>query len=200
MALGREVGLGPCNIVRWGPSSSFPKMSRDPQFSAHAYCGQKAGCIKMPLDVELGLGPGHIVLDGDPTPPKTGQSPHFSADVCCGQTFESIKMPLGTEVGLGPGHIVLDADPAPPSPNGNIPQFRTMSVGAKRLDDLEATWYEGRLQPRPHCVTWRPLSPPKKEEAQPPPNFRPMSIVGKRSPISFTAEHLTARLLVRSKE
>jgi len=88
----------------------------------------------MPLDVELGLGPGHIVLDGDPTPPKTGQSPHFSADVCCGQTFESIKMPLGTEVGLGPGHIVLDADPAPPSPNGNIPQFRTMSVGAKRLD------------------------------------------------------------------
>jgi len=171
MALGRKVVLVQCNIVRWGPSSSSPKMSTDPQFSAHAYCGQKAGCIKMPLDVELGLC--YIVLHGDPAPPKTGQSPHFSAHVCCGQTFESIKMPLGTQVGLGPGDIVLDADPAPPSPNGNIPQFRTISVGAKRLDDLEATWYEGRLQPRPHCVTWRPLSPQKKKRHSLPPIFGP---------------------------
>jgi len=26
----------------------------------------------MPLGMELGLGPGHIVLDGDPAPPKRG--------------------------------------------------------------------------------------------------------------------------------
>ena len=30
------------------------------------YCGQTAGWIKMPLGSEVGLGPGHIVLDGDP--------------------------------------------------------------------------------------------------------------------------------------
>ena len=30
----------------------------------------------MPLATEVGLGPGHIVLDGDPAPfPKGGQSP-----------------------------------------------------------------------------------------------------------------------------
>jgi len=32
------------------------------------YCGQKVGLIKVTLDVEIGLGQGHIVLDGDPAP------------------------------------------------------------------------------------------------------------------------------------
>jgi len=34
----------------------------------------------MPLGVEVGLGRGHIVLDGNPAPPKrgtAGQPPHF---------------------------------------------------------------------------------------------------------------------------
>ena len=31
----------------------------------------------MPLGTELGLGPGHIVLHGDPAPPKGAQSPNF---------------------------------------------------------------------------------------------------------------------------
>ena len=66
----------------------------------------------MALGRKVGLGPGDVVLDGDPAPPpqkKWGHSsPHFSAHVCCGQTAGWIKMPLSTEVGLGPGHIVLD--------------------------------------------------------------------------------------------
>jgi len=33
------------------------------------YCGQTAGWIKMPLGTEVSLGPGHIMLDGDPAPP-----------------------------------------------------------------------------------------------------------------------------------
>ena len=56
------------HCVRWVPSSS-PKGHRSPQFSAHVYCGQTAGWIKMPLVTEVGLGPGDIVLDGDPAPP-----------------------------------------------------------------------------------------------------------------------------------
>jgi len=72
------------------------------------------GWIKMPLDVEVGLGPGHIVLDGDPALSKKGVHPQFSAHVCCGQMAGWIKMSLGKEVGLGPGDIVLDGDPAPP--------------------------------------------------------------------------------------
>jgi len=46
---------------------------QSPQFLAHVYCGQTAAWIKMPLCMEVGLGPGHIVLDGDPAPlPKNG--------------------------------------------------------------------------------------------------------------------------------
>ena len=41
------------------------------------YCGQTTGWIKMPLGMEVGLGTGHIVLDGDPARPlqRKGDSP-----------------------------------------------------------------------------------------------------------------------------
>jgi len=50
-----------------------------PHFLAHVYCGQTAGWIKMPLGTQVGLGPGHIVLDGDRAPPpqKWAQRPNF---------------------------------------------------------------------------------------------------------------------------
>jgi len=35
------------------------------------------GWIKIALGMEVGLGPGHIVLDGDPAPPKGGTAPNF---------------------------------------------------------------------------------------------------------------------------
>ena len=81
----------------------------------------------MPLGTEVSLGPGHIVLDGDP-------APQFSAHVCCGQTAGWIKMQHGTEVGLGPSDIVLDGDPAPLTRGTAPPTFRPMSLVAKRLD------------------------------------------------------------------
>ena len=54
------------------------------------------------------LGPGHIVLDGDPAPvPQKGaEQPQFSVYVYCGQTAGWIKMLLGMEVGLGPCECV----------------------------------------------------------------------------------------------
>ena len=51
------------------------------------HCGQTVGWIKMKLGRQVGLGPGHIVLDGDSAPPpKRGTAPtQFSAHICCGQ-------------------------------------------------------------------------------------------------------------------
>ena len=67
-----------------------------------------------------GMGPGHIVLNGDTAPPKKGGGgggavppPQFSTHVYCGKKAERIKMPLGTEVGLGSVDFVLDGDPTP---------------------------------------------------------------------------------------
>jgi len=172
----------------------------------------------MPLDREVGLGPSDIVLGGDlaPSPQKRGQSPQFSVHIYCGQKAGQIKMPLGMEVGVGPGHIVLDGDPAhPPQKRVHSPTiFGPCLLWPNGWIDQDTTWYAGRPRPRPHCVRWSPAPPPKKghspqfsahvycgqghivlhgdpASAQPAPNFRPMSIMAKRSPISAAAEHLS---------
>ena len=78
----------------------------------------------MSLGMEVGLGAGDFVFDGDPAPLEKGHSPtQFFAHVYCGQTAGWIKMPFGTEVGLGPGDIVLDGDPAAPPLKGHSPRF-----------------------------------------------------------------------------
>jgi len=70
------------------------------------------------------------------------------------------------EVGLGPGDFVLDGDPAPLPPpkkkRGHSPQFRPTSI-------VVNGW-----------------------------NFRPMSIVAKRSPIFATAELLFCKRIMLS--
>jgi len=117
----------------------------------------------MSLGIEVGLGPGDFLLDGDPAPlskrglyggkpwprrisvrwgpsspsPKRGQtpSPNFVAHVYCGQTGGWIKMTLGMDVGLCPCDIVLDGDPAPaPQKGTEPPNFRPISIVAKRLE------------------------------------------------------------------
>ena len=63
------------------------------------YCGHTVGWIKMPLGMEVGLVPGHIVLDGDtgiqlPLPERgtaTALHPTFSAYVYCGQTVAHLS-------------------------------------------------------------------------------------------------------------
>jgi len=59
--MAQAIGL---HCVRWGASSPLNRNSR-PQFSAHVYCGQTAGWIKIPLVTEVG----NIVLDGNPALP-----------------------------------------------------------------------------------------------------------------------------------
>ena len=94
-----------------GTQLPLPKRGQSPQFSAHVYCGQTAGWIKLALGMEVGLGPGHIVLDGNPAPlPKKG-APQFSAYFYCDQMDGWMKTPLDTEVDLGPSHFVWDGFP-----------------------------------------------------------------------------------------
>ena len=81
----------------------------------------------MKLGKLVGLGRGHIVLDGDPysSSPKGRRPSPFLAHICCGQMAGWIKMPLGMEEGLSPGDFVLDGDPAPRPKKGAepFPQF-----------------------------------------------------------------------------
>ena len=52
-------------------------LSACPVCNVGVYCGQTVGWIKMKLGMQVGLSPGHIVLDGDPAlpPQKKGAQP-----------------------------------------------------------------------------------------------------------------------------
>ena len=141
MALGMEVGLGPCYIVLdgdlpskrgtaarliFGPCLLWPNGWMNQGKTWHrGRPRSRPQCFRW----------------GPSSPPKKGHKfaePQFLVHVCCGQTAGWIKMPLGSEVDLGPGT-------APPIlahvlwPNGCM--------------DQDATLYCGRPRSRPHCVT-----------------------------------------------
>jgi len=56
--------------------------------------------MKMPLGMNVDLGPGYIVLDGYPAPPteRGTAAPHFSAHVYCGQRVARLKLPAAAEL------------------------------------------------------------------------------------------------------
>jgi len=64
------------HYARWGPSSP-PKRSTAPNLRPMSVVAERHGWIKIPPGMEVGLGPGHIVLHGDPAPQKGAQPPSF---------------------------------------------------------------------------------------------------------------------------
>ena len=148
MVLGMEVGLSPGDLVVLDGDSP------PPQFFAHFYCGQTAGCTKMLLGMALGLSPGDCVRWRPSSSTKRGRSlpPQFSAHFYCGQTGGCIKMPLGMVVGLIPGDFVLDGDPVPSPERGEI--FGPSLLWPNGWMDQDGTWDGGRPWSSPHCVRW----------------------------------------------
>jgi len=130
------------------------------------YCGQTAGWIKIKLGLQVGLGPGHIVLDGDPPTPHHGITKGHSSS-----HFRNLRAqaPLTRPYNPRPMSIVTNR-----------------LGGSKAINNLwlwvdqDAIWYGGRRRPRPHCVRWPPISPTHKDGIAPPPHFWPMCVVAKR--------------------
>jgi len=93
-----EVGLSPGDCVRWGPSFPSPKGAQPPIYD-NVRCGQTTGWTKMALGMEVGLGQGDFVFDGDSATTRTEGTPttrQFLAHVYSGQTAGWMKPPLGT--------------------------------------------------------------------------------------------------------
>ena len=70
LVLGMEVSLSLGDFVLDRDPALLPQKGAgapSPIFG-HFYCGQTAGCIKMPIGMDVGLRPGDFVLDGDPVP------------------------------------------------------------------------------------------------------------------------------------
>ena len=146
------------------------------------YCGQMVRWIKTKLGTKVGLGPGHNLLDGDPTLPQRGTATQFLAHICCGQMVAGVKIPLGMEVGLDPGDFVLDGNLLPLSKKGAEPPphfFCPCLLWLNGWMDQDGSWHGGGPQPRRLYVRWGPTHSPKRGGA-PLPNFRPISIAVKR--------------------
>jgi len=99
-----------------GPQPPPKKGVELPKFSAHVYCSQTAGCIKMALVMEVGLTSGDFVLDGDPAPlTKRGRAP---------PQFSAMSIVAKRLHGSSLTNFVLDGAPAPfPKKGVEPPKF-----------------------------------------------------------------------------
>jgi len=71
----------------------------------------------------------------------------------------------------------MGTQPFPKKGQSPLPNFRPMSIVAKRLDGSTWPWRGGGPWSRPHCARWGPSFPPLKGDRAP--NFRLIVIVAK---------------------
>jgi len=88
----------------------------------------------MKLGMQVGLGPGHIVLDGNPAPPPPKENTPLIFGPFLFWPNGSMDQDATCYGGRPrPGHIVLDGDPAPPPKKGTQPpDFWPMSIVPKQ--------------------------------------------------------------------
>jgi len=152
-----------------GTQLSLPKRAQSPNFRPMSVVvRQMAGWIKMPIGMEVGLGLGDSVLDGDPAPPyhsspKWGHNPQLSAhvyyvrpngwmdqDATC---YGGRHRPRQLCVRWGPSWAPLERAQA------LHPIFGPCLLWPNGWIDQHATWYGGRPRPRRRFVRWGPSSP-----------------------------------------
>jgi len=132
------------------------------------HCGQTVGRIKMKLGIQSGLGPGHVVLDGDlaPPPPKGGWGrrprifgPYLLRPIGCRD-----RDPTWYGARTQPRRLcVRRGRHFPPPQGGGTPQiFDQCLLWPNGWMHQDATWYGCRPQPRGLCVRWRPSPPSQK--------------------------------------
>jgi len=138
-----------------------------------------AAWIKIALGMEVGLGPGDFVLDGEPAAPLpkkgTEPSPNFRPMVVVAKRLGGSSS-RWTWHGDGPRPRPYCARSGPSSPpqkgdRGSV--FGPCLLWPNGWMYQDGNWCGGRPRPRQHCVRW---APPKGHA--PRPNFRP--IVTKR--------------------
>jgi len=62
--------------------------------------------LAVKLGMRVGLGPSHIVLDGDPAPPlPKGTAPNFGPISVVAKWLDRLRCHLVWRVGLGPGGV-----------------------------------------------------------------------------------------------
>ena len=132
----------------------------------------------MQLGTEVGLGPDHIVLGGDPAPPPQNGAeppPQFSVHVCSGQTAGWIKMAIG----MARPHCATYGTSSLPQKTGRAPSFSAHLCCGKTAGCIKMPLgMEVGFSPCDFVLDGDPAALLKNGVE--PPNFQPMSIVAKR--------------------
>jgi len=139
-----------------------PQKGTAPQFSAHICCGQMTAWIKMSLGMELGLGQGDFVLDGDSV-----AFPQKGAELPSRILGPFLLWPNGsmhqdaTWYGCWPQPrgLCVRWRPSLPSPTP-LPIFGPFVLCPNGWMHQDATRYGGKPQPRRVCVRWDPAPRP----------------------------------------
>jgi len=153
-----------------------------PQFSAHFYYGQTAGCLKMPLVIQVGLSPGDFCVRWALAPsPKNAQPPIFGA---------CLLLPNGcmdqdaTWYGDGPRPrrlCLMASHPLPKKGAEHALQFSAhFYCGQTTVCIKMSLGMEVGLSPGDFVLDGDPAPPQKGGGSAYLHDFRPMSIVAKR--------------------
>jgi len=160
--------------------------------------------------MEVGLGPGDFLLDGDPAPnhKRGGAPPNFRLlwpNGCMDQDatwYGATLCSMWTQLPQKKGHTRpmqrhrptrrprptwhgVRCGPSYPQKKGHIhphPIFGPCLLWPNGWMDLDAAWYGSRPRPRPHCTRRSPSSHKRGTAA---PSFRPRSIVATVTHLSY---------------
>jgi len=141
-------------------------------------CGQMAAWIKVPLGMDVGLSPGHIVLMRTQLPLTkwyTTPTPRFRPVSVVAKRLDGSRCYLigrWTSAQATLCYMGTQLSPKGAQP----PIFRSCLLWPNGWMDEDTIWYAGRPWPRRHCVKWGFSSPRKGHST---PTFRPISIVAK---------------------
>jgi len=115
----------------------------------------------MPLGMEVGLGPGDFVLDGDPAPLPILLPMYIVAKRLDGSRWHLAWSCASAQATLCNMVSQLPLKGAQP------PVFGPCRLWPNGRMDEDATWHRRKSRPRPHCVRRGPSSPPRKRHSNP---------------------------------
>jgi len=118
------------------------------------HCGQTVGWIRMPFGIEVGLGPGHIVLDGDPASPSKKEYSLPISGPCL--LWPNSWMDRDATWYTGRPWLwqhCVRRESSSPTERGTTapPLFGPCLLWSNGWMDQDTTWYGGRPRPRRHC-------------------------------------------------
>jgi len=89
----------------------------------------------MKLGAQVGLDPGHSVLNGDPAPPKRGTAPNFRPMSVVAKWLDGLRCHLLWRQASTQATLCYMGTHLP-AKRGTAPNFRLVYIVAKRLDGL----------------------------------------------------------------